>query len=159
MELIKFNSVTIVHTTIVAMNKYYESIYQIICTGHWITDQISIELKEYDTTEPQFNVLKILKGSNDKPITVQEIQEQMVQRTSNVTRIVDRLLVKGLVTRVVCPSNRRKMDISITQKGKEFLEGLNQKVSNFHTPMRGNLSSQELVQLKSLIIKLKGEQL
>lgn len=139
------------------MNDFYQAIHQIIRTGHWITDQVSIELKEYDITEPQFNVLRILRGRKEAPITVQEIQEKMVQRTSNVTRIIDKLMVKKLVDRKECPSNRRKMDITITQKGKEFLKTLDKKVQAFHAPMKGNLSDEELNQLKSLIIKLKGE--
>jgi len=137
---------------------YYKTIHQIICAGHWITDRVAIELKEYDISEPQFNVLRILKGRNGKPITVQEIQDQMVQRTSNVTRIIDKLLTKGLVERLECPSNRRKMDITITGNGKLFLRQLDKKVIAFHEPMKARLSEEELEILKKLIIKLKGDQ-
>lgn len=136
---------------------YYRAIFQIIKTGHWITDQVSVELKEYNTTEPQFNVLRILKGRKGEPITVQEIQEKMIQRTSNVTRIIDKLLVKGFVERKECPSNRRKMDITLTEKGIEFLSILDRKIQAFHKPMIDNLTSEELKQLDDLIRKLKGE--
>ena len=135
---------------------YYKTIFQIIRTGHWITDQVSLELKEFDMTEPQFNVLRILRGRKGEPITVQEIQDQMVQRTSNVTRIIDRLLAKELVDRRECRSNRRKMDITITEKGKSFLLQLDEKVHALHQPMSGNLTENELEQLHELIKKLKG---
>ncbi len=137
--------------------KYYKAIHQIIQTGHWVTDQISLELKEFDITEPQFNVLRILQGRKGEPITVLEIQERMVQRTSNVTRIIDKLLAKDLVDRKECPSNRRKMDITITDKGVKFLSVLDKKVQVFHKPMIDNLTAEELEQLDDLIRKLKGE--
>ncbi|MDN5204701.1 MarR family transcriptional regulator [Fulvivirgaceae bacterium BMA10] len=136
---------------------YLKAIEQIIRTGHWITDQVSMELKEYEISEPQYNVLRILRGRKGKPITVHEIQDQMVQRTSNVTRIVDKLLDKELVNRQECPTNRRKMDITITDKGQSFLVQLDKRVHDFHLPMAENLSEKEAITLTKLIIKLKGE--
>lgn len=135
---------------------YLSAIDQIIRTGHWITDQVSVELKEFEISEPQYNVLRILKVRNGEPIAVQKIQDKMVQRTSNVTRIIDKLLDKGLVNRFECPSNRRKMDITITKKGEELLDELSKKVIAFHQPMAKNLTADEAQTLKKLIIKLKS---
>ncbi len=139
------------------MNLYFEAIQEIIKTGHWITDSVSKELKEYDIYEPQYNVLRILRGAKGVPVSVNTILEQMVQRSSNVTRIVDKLTQKGLVERVLSEEDRRKMDISITPEGAELLKKLDNKVHNFHKPMVTNLSSEESVKLKELIIKLKGQ--
>ena len=138
-------------------NIYFKAIHQIILTGHWITDSIGKELKEFGISEPQYNVLRILRGAKGKPITVQEIQENMVQRSSNVTRIIDKLLTKKLVERKECPTNRRKMDITITAGGMKSLEEFDQKVKAFHQPMMENLNDKELETLKQLITKLKGE--
>lgn len=135
-------------------NQYFQTIYQIIKTGHWVTDQISKELKEFGMTEPQFNVLRILRGAKGKPVTVQEILENMVQRSSNVTRIVDKLLSKEYVERQICATNRRKMDISITPAGSDILKKLDKKVFDFHQPFINKLSEEELKTLKQLIIKL-----
>ena len=79
------------------MDRYYEAIFEIIRTGHWITDAVSKQLKEYDIYEPQFNVLRILRGAKGKPVSVNTILESMVQRSSNVTRIVDKLATKGFI--------------------------------------------------------------
>ncbi len=133
---------------------YFQAIYQIIRTGHWITDQVSLELKEFGITEPQFNVLRILKGAKGEPVSVQKILENMVQRSSNVTRIVDKLISKGFVERKECPTNRRKMDITITPEGLEYLKKLDRKVHAFHKPLMNKLNTQELNTLKTLIIKL-----
>lgn len=149
----------LVHTTVVwptmKNNHFYNAIYQIIKTGHWITDSVSHELKAFGISEPQFNVLRILKGQRAAAISVEEITKHMVQRSSNVTRIIDKLLVRGFVTRKECPTNRRKMDVSITEEGGNFLEVLNKKVGDFHEPMIGRLTDKEAQTLTTLIKKLK----
>ena len=141
------------------MNEYYAAIFEIVKTGHWITDAISKELKEYDIYEPQFNVLRILKGAKGKPVSVSTILDNMVQRSSNVTRIVDKLAAKELVERTLCTGDRRKMDIIITKKGELLLDKLNIKVLEFHKPMHSNLSKEEAVLLKELIKKLKNNKI
>jgi len=140
------------------MNKiYFNTILELIKTGHWLTDSISKELKEYDIYEPQFNVLRILKGAKGEPISVNTILDRMIQRSSNVTRIIDKLESKGLVERTLCSKDRRKMDIILTKKGDKLLTILNKKVKKFHQQMENNLSQKELETLQSLIIKFKGE--
>lgn len=134
---------------------YFRAIYQIIRTGHWVTDSISLELKEFGISEPQYNVLRILKGQKDTPITVENIASRMVQRSSNVTRIIDKLLTRGFVTRKECESNRRKMDINISKEGLDFLKLLDKKVDAFHEPMFDKLTEQEAQTLTTLIKKLK----
>ncbi len=136
--------------------KYLQCIHEIILMGHWITDQVSIELKELGVTEPQYNVLRILKGAGSKPLTVQDILAKMVQRSSNITRIVDKLISKGFVDRKECPTNRRKMDITITRSGLDMLERLDQKVYAFHQAYEKKLSGEELDKLKNLLEKLKS---
>jgi DNA-binding MarR family transcriptional regulator len=138
------------------MKMYYETIYEIIRTGHWITDSVSKKLKEFDIYEPQFNVLRILRGAKGKPVSVSTILESMVQRSSNVTRIVDKLEAKDLVERTLSAEDRRKMDIIITKEGLELLKKLDKKVADFHKPMMNNLSDEELDTLKQLIRKIKG---
>ena len=138
------------------MNKtYYQAVWEIIKMGHSITDEVTTVLKAYDATEPQFNVLRILRGAKGKPMSVSAIQDEMVQKSSNITRIVDRLIKKNLVSRKECPTNRRKMDILITNEGLEKLKILDIKVQAMHEPFIHKLSTEELETLKNLIIKLK----
>ena len=133
---------------------YLRTVFSIVRSGHRITDQITQVLKEDGVSEPQYNVLRNLAHKPETPQTVQDIQCAMVQRTSNVTRIIDKLLAKGLVTRTICPSNRRKMDIQITDKGIDFLKQLDKKVYAFHETMAEKLSEEELMTLHRLIRKL-----
>ena len=139
------------------MNKnYYQAIHEIITTGHWITHEVTMALKSFGVTEPQYNVLRILSEDKNKPVTVGDILKNMVQRNSNVTRIVDKLVTKKYVTRQECPTNRRKMDIVITPIGVKVLNQLDQKVQEFHKSYYDKLSSKELTILKKLIQKLKS---
>lgn len=138
------------------MKSHFEAILEIIKAGHWITDSVSKELKEFDIYEPQFNVLRILRGARGAPISVNTILENMIQRSSNVTRIVDKLESKGLVERTLSKEDRRKMDIIITQEGLELLKKLDKKVKALHMPMMKNLTEEEAKTLKHLIKKLRG---
>ena len=137
------------------MNSYFQAVYEILRTGHWFTDQVSRELKEYGIYEPQFNVLRILRGAG-RQVSVSYILERMIQPSSNVTRIVEKLESRGLVDRKLCPADRRKMDISITPEGLKLLRQLDAKVEKLHEPMMHNLTDSEAKQLKQLIQKLKG---
>ncbi len=138
------------------MKGYFKAIHEIIRTGHWITDSVSKELKEFDIYEPQYNVLRILKSANGNPISVNAILCEMVQRSSNVTRIVDKLVQKELAERTLSSEDRRKMDIVITEKGIELLKTLDKKVQDFHKPMVNNLTTLEIEKLEFLIKKLRG---
>lgn len=133
---------------------YYRTIIKVMRLGHNITDKVTQELKSYGISEPQFNVLRILRGQKGKPINVQDIQKRMIQRSSNVTRIIDKLIDKGLVVRAVCPTNRRKMDITITEEGLKQLEQMSKKVYNLHQPMMSALSEKELSLLEDILEKL-----
>lgn len=136
--------------------QYFQAIFAIITTGHRITDEVSIALKPFGITEPQYNVLRILRGAKGKPVSVGGILENMVQRSSNITRIVDKLVAKGYTQRTECPSNRRKMDIVITEEGLKILKQLDEHVSALHAPYFDKLSPEELTTLKQLIEKLKS---
>lgn len=138
-------------------DKYFQTIHLLIMKGHWITEQVSKELKEFGSSEPQYNVLRILKQAQGEPITVQTIQSNKVQKSSNVTRIIDKLQVKGLVKRVECQTNRRKMDLTITPLGNEFLTKLDKKVRKMHKPLMEKLSESKLTQMYKLLNKFRLE--
>lgn len=94
----------------------------IMFTGYWLQDKVNQALKPLGITEPQYNVLRILKGSNGVPMNQYAIQERMIQRMSNVSRLVDKLVEKNLVERTICKDNRRRVDIIITKTGLQLLQ-------------------------------------
>jgi DNA-binding MarR family transcriptional regulator len=126
-------------------------------TQNILSERFNELLKPYDLSPEQFNVLRILRGQKGEPANMCVIQERMIARTSNTTRLVDKLLLKGLVTRKICADNRRKMDIGITTEGLSLLAQLDPKVDEHEKKYSGNLSPEELEQLNLLLEKYRGE--
>lgn len=120
-----------------------------------IAEKFNDILKPFDLSAEQFNVLRILRGQNGKAANMCMIQERMIAKTSNTTRLVDKLLLKELVTREVCPDNRRKMEVSITQKGLNLLLELDPLVINHEELFAKNLTDTELITLNELLEKFR----
>lgn len=127
----------------------------IMYTQNVISEKFNEILKPYELSAEQFNVLRILRGQKSKPTNMCVIQERMIAKTSNTTRLVDKLLAKDLVTRQVCPDNRRKMEVSITQKGLDLLSTLDPLVIEHERKFGSNLTEAELQQLNTLIEKFR----
>ncbi|MES2574375.1 MAG: MarR family transcriptional regulator [Bacteroidota bacterium] len=131
-------------------------ILNVLYTQNVITDNFNEILKPYDISGEQYNVLRILRGQKGCPANMCVIQERMLAKTSNTTRLVDKLLLKELVTREVCPDNRRKIEVTITQKGLEVLQELDPKVNAHEQRFSNNLDSDEIIQLNRLLEKYRN---
>ncbi|MDR7371288.1 MarR family transcriptional regulator [Flavobacterium aquidurense] len=132
-------------------------ILNIMYTQNVIHDHFSEILKPYDLSGEQYNVLRILRGQKGKPANMCVIQERMLAKTSNTTRLVDKLLLKDYVTRNVCPGNRRKIEVLITQKGLDILNELDPKVDKHERTFAKNLSQKELELLNELLEKYRTQ--
>lgn len=139
----------------VKMDNEKKVILNIMFTQNVLQDKFSEVLKPYDLSGEQYNVLRILRGQKGNPVNMFTIQERMLAKTSNTTRLVDKLLLKDLVTRNVCPENRRKIEVLITQKGLDVLSELDPKVITHENKFSKNLSSNELDQLNYLLEKYR----
>lgn len=131
-------------------------ILNIMYTDKIITESVSEILKPYDLSGEQYNVLRILRGQKGKPANMSVIQERMIAKTSNTTRLVDKLLLKELVTRNVCPDNRRKIEVLITSKGIEVLTELDPKILAHEKSFSNKLNAEELMQLNELLEKYRN---
>ena len=120
-----------------------------------IGDKFHEILKPYDISREQYNVLRILRGQKGSPCNMNVIQERMLAKNSNTTRLIDKLLIKEFVTREICPANRRKMEILITQKGLDFLSNLDSIIIAHEQLFANNLTPQELEQLNTLLEKYR----
>ncbi len=130
-------------------------IVNLLYTENWMMDKINLALKPHDISIQQFNVLRILNGQKGQPANLCTIQERMVSKMSNTTRLVDKLISKGYVKRITCKSNRRKVEITITDQGKAFLEEINPIMVSFENRITSNLSEQDLTTLNELLNKLR----
>lgn len=139
------------------LNDSTRVILNIMYTEKVIAEQFNEIIKPYDLSGEQYNVLRILRGQKGKPANMNLIQERMVAKTSNTTRLVDKLLLKKLVTRKVCPENRRKIEVLITPKGLEVLAELNPKVMEHENVFADRLTPEELKQLNELLEKYRNK--
>lgn len=146
-EIIKPNSP-------MAMEK--KTLLNVMYTQNVISEKFNEILKPFDLSSEQFNVLRILRGQKGKPANMSMIQERMIAKTSNTTRLVDKLLLKELVLREVCPNNRRKMEITITDKGLELLLQLDPLVEAHERSFSQNLTVAELELLNELLEKFRN---
>lgn len=138
-----------------AMSTGKKTVLNILYTQNILAEAFNDIIKQYDISQEQYNVLRILRGQKGQPANMCVIQERMVAKTSNTTRLVDKLLLKGLVTREVCSKNRRKMDVLITDKGLELLKELDPMVNKHEEEFSNNLTPQELEQLNTLLEKYR----
>ncbi|HRO71451.1 MAG TPA: MarR family transcriptional regulator, partial [Chitinophagaceae bacterium] len=103
----------------------------------------------------QFNILRILRGSHPQPLSTLQIRERMLDKMSDTSRIVDRLITKGLVKKAICKTDRRLVDVLITEKGRKMLERLDLRPDEMDNIV-GNLSEKEATTLSELLDKLRG---
>ena len=141
-------------TTTIPLSK--KTVLNIIYTQNAVSDKFNEVLKPFDISAEQFNVLRILRGQKGCPANMCIIQERMIAKTSNTTRLVDKLLLKNLVTRNVCPENRRKIEVLITEKGLKLLTELDPKIIENEDYFCSNLSIEELEQLNFLLEKFRN---
>lgn len=139
----------------VKMDNAKKVILNIMYTQNVIQDHFNELIKPYDLSGEQYNVLRILRGQKGKPANMCVIQERMLAKTSNTTRLVDKLLLKEFVTRNVCPDNRRKIEVLITQKGLDVLKELDPKVDEHEKTFADNLKPEELTFLNQLLEKYR----
>lgn len=135
---------------------FAKAIINVIYTSNWISGQQNEILKPYDLSVQQYNVLRILRGQNPNPITVNAIIDRMMDKMSNASRLVDKLLTKGLVLRRECPDDRRAVDILITEEGLSVLTELDEVQAQWEVSLH-NLDESEALLLSDLLDKLRNQ--
>jgi DNA-binding MarR family transcriptional regulator len=152
--IVKMNIEAVIKSN-VSLSDAKKVILNVIYTQNVISDKFNELLKPYDLSSEQYNVLRILRGQKGNPANMNDIQERMVTKNSNTTRLIDKLLLKQLVTREVCPANRRKIEVQITSKGLTVLAELDPKVVAHETFFAQNMSQEELELLNNLLEKYR----
>ena len=136
-------------------SQHQKASVNIVFTYNWLNGLIKAELEKFKITNQQFNILRILRGQYPNPATINILKERMLDKMSDASRIVDRLVQKGLVTRTVNKKDRRAVDILITEKGLELLESIHIEEA-MNDGYKSNLSEDEAKQLSNLLDKFRG---
>lgn len=136
---------------------YQELGINILFTAAWFGEMNRLALRDHDISLPQYNVLRILRGQKGMPISVAGLCERMIDKSSNASRIVDKLEIRKLVLRKVCDKDRRQVDVIITEKGTALLEDLDQKVPTFKTIMSKQLSLRDAEALNFALDQIRNQ--
>lgn len=136
-------------------DNYHKAVINLSYTYGWLANQLRCEFEKYNLTSQQFNVLRILRGQCPKPATINLLKERMLDKMSDASRIVDRLVQKGLVSRCTSNADRRAVDIHINEAGLDILNKMDAefKTSNL---LKHNLTEAEALQLSDLLDKFRG---
>ena len=119
-----------------------------------INEQLMLALKPFGISIQQFNVLRILRGQKGVAANLFTVQEKMVNKMSNTTRIIDKLIDKSFVKRIICKENRRKIELFITEEGLNFLKQVDPVIDQIEEKMTDHLSEKEKQEMLILLNKL-----
>lgn len=133
---------------------YQKAVLNLIFTASWLQGRHQDFFKSAGITNQQFNILRILKGQYPKSTSATEIKSRMLDRNSDVSRLLDRLTAKKMITKQVCPNDKRAADITITEAGLTILADLEKRQSEIDGVL--NLSEEEAKQLSNLLDKSRG---
>ena len=137
-------------------NDYHKGMINLTFTANLMNHEFLQFLKEHGVTAQQYNILRVLRGFRPKgPFTIGFLKERMLDRYSDVSRIVDKLYLRGLVDRKECLTDRRQKDIEITEKGLKLLSEMDEIEKKIDTLLT-RLNKEEIVELNRILDKIRG---
>ena len=135
-------------------NGYNKAMVNILFTNNWLIEKIKGFVKTEDVTPQQYNILRILRGAGE-PLSTLQIRDRMLDKMSDTSRIVDRLITKGLVKKEISARDKRLVDISITETGNELLKKLDARETELDQMLQ-NINEEEAETLSLLLDKLRN---
>jgi DNA-binding MarR family transcriptional regulator len=136
-------------------NVYQKVAVNLVYTSAWLGDRNKSFFKEYGITTQQFNIMRILRGQHPNKISGVEIKNRMLDKNSDVSRLLDRLIIKELVAKTQCPNDKRAADVMITEKGLDLLKQIDLTINEKEASLL-KLSQTEAAQLSDLLDKCRG---
>ena len=132
-----------------------KTVINLMYTSRIIEESVLQVIKEHDISTQQYNVLRILRGQKGVAANLSTVQERMIDKSSNTTRLIDKLIIKELVKRQICKNNRRKIELFITSQGLALLASLDPITETNNKQQLQKLSEDELQTLNTLLDKLR----
>lgn len=132
-------------------NEKDKAMLNVMYTAAWWNLQSTKLLKPFDISWQQFNILRILRGRKGKPATVKLLTERMIDKMSNASRLVEKLRKKGLVERNECEHDRRRVDILLTDAGRELVEAASAEMKQQMDALLSDLSPEQAAQINELM--------
>lgn len=135
-------------------SEFHKAHLNLMYTSNWLQSKSKLLLKPYSITSQQYNVLRILKGKHPDSCSAGDILAVMLDKSPDLTRLIDRLIAKDYVSRCVCPENRRKLDIVITNKGTALLKEINPIIKEEFEKLN-TITKKEATELSRILDKLR----
>lgn len=135
-------------------NTYHQALVNMMYSHNWLIGNLREFFKQYGITEKQYNILRILNGA-DKPLTTSIIRNRLLDKMSDTTRVIDRMLKKGIVTKKTNSQDRRLVDISLSDEGSALLKEVDNNTHKIDNLMKA-LSPEESQQLNTILDKLRS---
>jgi DNA-binding MarR family transcriptional regulator len=135
-------------------SEYTKGIVSLIFVGNWIVSRHQQFFKKFDITMQQFNILRILRGQHPKAANINMLKERMLDKMSDVSRLVERLRKAELVERKSCEMDRRAVDVKITPKGLQLLKVIDEELEQLEDCIKQSLTTKEVAQLNKLLDKM-----
>lgn len=130
--------------------------FNLLKTGSWIEEKVKEALRPFNLTHAQLNALYILYECHPEHVSVNELKEKILVSNPDVTRLVDRLVSKGYVLRETCPQNRRKIDLSLTDHGRNgFMEAHQSAKKSIGSYFENQISEDEAKELRRILHKIR----
>lgn len=137
-------------------SEYHKAHINVLFTAAFYSQQTAKILKPFNISRQQFNILRILRGLHPQPASIKLLSERMIDKMSNASRLVDKLIEKGLVQRENCENDRRRVDVLITDQGLELLALASDKIEAQIEKQMSHLTPDEAAQLNSLLDITRG---
>ncbi|HKP32111.1 MAG TPA: winged helix DNA-binding protein [Chitinophagaceae bacterium] len=137
-------------------SEFQKAMVNLIYTHNWMMERMKQFFEKADLTPQQFNILRILRGAG-QPLSTLQIRQRMLDKMSDTSRIVDRLIKKGLTKKVVCKTDRRLVDVSITEKGLKLLDKLDEAQNELDSIV-SHLSEKEANEFNNLLDKIRNSE-
>lgn len=134
---------------------WHKATINIIYTNSWIVKNLEQRANKKEITLQQFNVLRILRGQYPKAASNNLLKERMINSTPDISRLVDRIVAKGLVMRTKNIRDKRSVDLQITEKGLQLLDEIEEDMM-LTDLVNSNITEQEALQLSNLLDKFRG---
>ena len=135
-------------------NEHHKVSVNLIYTSNWLMEKHKHLFDKEDITPQQFNILRILRGAG-VPLSTLQIRQRMLDKMSDTSRIVDRLVKKELGVKVICKTDRRLVDVTISEKGLSLLDKMDGCNDEMDASV-GNLTEEEAITLNRLLDKIRG---
>lgn len=136
-------------------NIFHQTLVNLIFTYHWSSQQVKAFLLPFDITQQQYNVLKIVRSQHPNPSTINLIRSRILDKMSDTSRIVDRLIQKGFVEKKANATDKRAVDIILTKKGSALLKKVEKEV-DFSSCITAKITVEEAIQLNVLLDKVRS---